>query len=76
MNVLYTMDGCSVCARAIHHLNKRDIPYRVINIFEENSAKKELKELIGEVYTPVLVHDEGLSIGRDILEFKDTNSSK
>lgn len=75
MNVLYTMDGCPVCAKAIHYLNKKEIPYKAINIFEEKNAQHELKELIGEVYTPVLVHEQGLSMGRDILQLSETKLS-
>ncbi|MGP4077779.1 glutaredoxin family protein [Halobacillus sp. K22] len=68
MNVLYIMDGCSVCAQAMHHLNQKEIEYKLVNILEENSARKDLKDLIGEVHTPVLVNDKGIWKGGEILE--------
>lgn len=75
MNILYMMDGCPICAQAIQHLNEKDIPFKRINILEKSSARNELKELIGEVYTPVLIHEKGVSIGRNIMEMTETNSS-
>ena len=58
MNVLYIMDGCSVCAQAMNHLYLKEIDYKIVNVLKETSARKDFKDLIGEVYTPSLVNEK------------------
>lgn len=67
MNTLYTMDGCSICARSKQYLVNHEIPFEEVNILRTPKAQKSLKNHIGEVYTPVFVTDRMVYKGLDIL---------
>ncbi|MCA0984984.1 hypothetical protein LCL89_13150 [Halobacillus yeomjeoni] len=70
MNTLYTIHGCSVCARSRKHLIQEEIPFEEVNILNTPMAQRNLKEHIGEVYTPVLVTNESVVKGKDILTYQ------
>jgi glutaredoxin len=69
MITLYTIDGCAICAQAKQHLNQQIIPFKEMNILHTPDAQKELKEVNGEIYTPVLKSDKGIYRGLDILNY-------
>lgn len=69
MKKLYTMDGCVNCFKAKKHLESQKIEFREINILQTPKAPNQLKDLIGEVYAPVLVTESGVLQGEDIIKF-------
>ncbi|PTL39080.1 glutaredoxin family protein [Alkalicoccus saliphilus] len=69
MITLYTIDGCSVCEQARQHLTQQTISFKERNILHTPEAQKELKELIGEVYAPVLKSEKGIYRELDILNY-------
>lgn len=68
--ILYTIDGCIKCHRAKQHLIKNDITFLEKNLFIDNEAAIELKELLGEVNTPVFVDGPYIIKGSEILNIK------
>ncbi|WP_243385267.1 glutaredoxin family protein [Bacillus kexueae] len=69
-NTLYMMDGCSKCAKAINHLKTNGIPYIKVNVLGNIKAQKHLKQIVGEIYTPVFQMDNGsIFKGEEILNY-------
>lgn len=69
MYTFYTMDGCSNCHKVKEHLQEQNVSYNEVNILENPKSSKQLLKLIGEVYTPVLVTDNTIIKGLDILNY-------
>ncbi|QHE50791.1 glutaredoxin family protein [Pontibacillus sp. HMF3514] len=69
MKKLYTMDGCMKCFKAKKQLESQNIEFREINILQTPQAPNQLKDLIGEVYVPVLVTNNKVIKGLDIIEY-------
>jgi glutaredoxin len=65
--VLYTIDGCVDCHKAKQHLIKNNISFIEKNLFTDRHAASEIKELLGEVVTPVFVNGHVVVKGHDIL---------
>ncbi|WP_257348308.1 glutaredoxin family protein [Pseudalkalibacillus decolorationis] len=65
--VLYTIDGCVNCNKAKQHLIENNIPFIEKNLFTDSRAALEVKELIGEVVTPVFINGPVIVKGSDIL---------
>ncbi|AKS38369.1 hypothetical protein NP92_08540 [Anoxybacillus gonensis] len=68
--ILYTIDGCSKCHMARKHLLEENIPFLEINILKNPSAAIQLKKKMKEVIAPVLVSDDRIIVGSDILLMK------
>ncbi|MBA2176614.1 hypothetical protein H0266_17130 [Halobacillus locisalis] len=66
MNVLYTIDGCHMCAEARKSLLDRHIPFKEVNLFRTPGAQKQLKERFGEVYVPVVLTSAASIKGKEI----------
>ncbi|MYL20980.1 hypothetical protein GLW04_13835 [Halobacillus litoralis] len=75
MNVLYIMNSCPLCAKAVKHLQERNYPFGAVNILEDPQARMKLRETTGEVYTPVLFHHGRVTKGKDILNLSGEEES-
>lgn len=64
--ILYTIDGCVHCYEAKQHLIKNDISFMEKNLFTDKNAAIEIKELLGEIITPVFVDGDSIIKGNDI----------
>jgi glutaredoxin len=73
--VLYTIDGCVICHKAKQHLIQNNISFIEKNLFTDRHGALEIKELLGEVVTPVLVNGPVVVKGNDILAFEEKGDS-
>lgn len=55
---LFTIDGCARCIKVKKILEGNEISYIEKNILQDLDARNELKELVDEIITPVLVNKE------------------
>jgi glutaredoxin len=69
--ILYTIDGCYKCHQARKFLEKEGIAYQEKNILEDCEAARQIKEITGEIITPVLVAGDDVLIGEEILSLKE-----
>lgn len=69
-NILYTIDGCTVCAKVKEYLHKKNVSFKEINVLINREEAQHLKELTGEVYTPVFVVGEKVMRGLEIFMFE------
>jgi len=67
--ILYTIDGCHNCAKARDYLNQKGVHFKEINLFHNQDAAKKIKEIIGEVYTPVFMDGDKVLVGIEILMY-------
>jgi arsenate reductase-like glutaredoxin family protein len=74
--ILYTIDGCVNCYKAKQHLIQNNIPFTEKNVFIDENSASEIKELLGEVVTPVFVSGHVVLKGKDILEIGNGTSHK
>lgn len=74
--ILYTIDGCYRCHQARKYLEKESIAYQEKNILEDREAAGQIKEITGEVITPVLVAGDEVLIGKEILSWKEGRKIK
>ena len=63
---LYTIDGCIKCHRAKKYLKKKEVPFIEKNLILDTEAALELKELLGEIVTPVFVSGTNIMVGSEI----------
>ncbi|WP_243292344.1 glutaredoxin family protein [Bacillus sp. FJAT-47783] len=70
VNLLYTIDGCHICAKVKGHLREKNVSFKEVNVLEDRKGAQQLKELIGEVYTPVFVSEDKVMKGLGILMFE------
>jgi glutaredoxin len=74
--VLYTIDGCVNCYKAKQHLIQNNISFIEKNLFTDRDAASEIKELLGEVVTPVFVNGHVVLTGNDIVEVENKSASQ
>jgi glutaredoxin len=65
---LYMMEGCYKCQRVKEHLASQQIDFQEINILYRPESIQELKELTGEVITPVVSYKQEVIIGDQLEE--------
>lgn len=70
MYTLYTITSCRNCQNAREHLQRLNIPYREVNIMENIGAAALIKHRVGEVIAPVLIGDDGVLYGEELLTWK------
>jgi glutaredoxin len=68
--ILYSLEGCSKCHQAKLHLEKEGVPFKEKRMLEDQNVAKQIKKLLGEIVTPVLVTDEDILVGNEIFTFK------
>jgi glutaredoxin len=67
--VLYTIDGCIDCHKAKQHLMQNHISFLEKNLFHDKHAALEVKEILGEIITPLYVDGAVILKGTEILKF-------
>lgn len=60
---IYTKTGCPYRVAAKEDLNKRDIRFEEINVYEKPEAKKKVVELAGRRLVPVIVDGNNITVG-------------
>lgn len=63
--VVYTMDGCPVCARAKEYLAGRGVDYEERNVSRSEEHYRELVEGMGLRSVPVIIVDGERLVGFD-----------
>lgn len=53
---LYTITSCIECGKIKSFLNKKNIPFEEINLFDQPNKQQELMDYTGEYSVPTIVH--------------------
>ncbi|MFQ5870083.1 MAG: Uxx-star family glutaredoxin-like (seleno)protein [Candidatus Zixiibacteriota bacterium] len=60
---IYTKTGCPYCVAAKEDLDRRNIRFEEINVYEKPEAKKKVVELTGGRLVPVIVDGNNITVG-------------
>lgn len=76
MTKLYQVEWCPFSHRVRAKLTELGVPYEAINVRAEGEERTEIKELTGDITTPVLVDGEKvLSESSEIISYLEENYS-
>lgn len=57
--VMYGADWCGDCRRAQHLLDGRGVPYRYVDVEDDEKARDEARRIGGSTKIPVIVMGDG-----------------
>ena len=60
---IYTTPTCSYCVQAKQFLAQRGVPYKELNVMEDNEALDEMVKLTGARSVPVIVCGSDVLVG-------------
>lgn len=53
---LYTITSCIECGKIKSYLNKKEIPFEEINLFQQPNKQQELMNYTGDSIVPTIIH--------------------